>query len=128
MCSWPAKEEARSPAASSSASASAASTLSCRTRTLLSVWPGSPEYQPDFGAQHVLKGASINADATSEYLGVGYIIGSKVAGVIFAGGVFSWLVVMPLIYFFGKDLPGPVYPGQIPIAADGPQRSVGRLH
>ena len=73
-----------------------------------------------------MKGAAINADATSEYLGVGYIIGSKVAGVIFAGGVFSWLVVMPLIYFFGKELPHPVYPGQIPIGADGTERSVGR--
>ena len=44
----------------------------------------------------------------------------KVAGVIFAGGVFSWLVVMPLIYFFGKELPHPVYPGQVPIAQMGP--------
>lgn len=87
---------------------------------LFAVWPGSPEYRPDFGPQHVMKGAAINADATSEYLGVGYIIGSRVAGVIFAGGVFSWLVVMPLIYFFGKDLPNPVYPGQVPIAAMGP--------
>ncbi len=87
---------------------------------LFRAWPSSPEFRPDFGPQHVLKGASINADATSEYLGVGYIIGSKVAGVIFAGGVFSWLVVMPLIYFFGKELPHPVYPGQIPIAQMGP--------
>ncbi|HLY43633.1 MAG TPA: oligopeptide transporter, OPT family [Terracidiphilus sp.] len=91
-----------------------------QNKNLLAVWPSSPEYQPDFGPQHVLKGAAINADATSEYLGVGYIIGSRVAGVIFAGGVFSWLVVMPLIYFFGKDLPHPVYPGQAPIASMGP--------
>ena len=84
-----------------------------QNKFLLSAWPGSPEYQPDFGPQHILKGASINADATSEYLGVGYIIGSRVAGIIFAGGVFSWLVLMPLIYFFGKALPGPVYPGQL---------------
>ncbi|HUA93448.1 MAG TPA: oligopeptide transporter, OPT family, partial [Terracidiphilus sp.] len=87
---------------------------------LFAAWPGNPEYRPDFGPSHVLKGASINADATSEYLGVGYIIGSRVAGVIFAGGVFSWLVVMPLIYFFGKELGHPVYPGQIPIAQMGP--------
>ncbi|HWG21054.1 MAG TPA: oligopeptide transporter, OPT family [Terracidiphilus sp.] len=91
-----------------------------QNKNLLSVWPGSPGYQPDFGPQHVLKGAAVNADATSEYLGVGYIIGSRVAGVIFAGGVFSWLVVMPLIYFFGKALPNPVYPGQSPIAAMTP--------
>jgi putative OPT family oligopeptide transporter len=87
---------------------------------LFKAWPHAPEYQPDFGPQHVLKGASIYADATSEYLGVGYIIGSRVAGVIFAGGVFSWLVVMPLIYFFGKDLAQPVYPGHGPIAQMSP--------
>src|SRR5580700_2963981 len=91
-----------------------------QNKNLLGAWPGSPEYQPDFGPTHILKGASINADATSEYLGVGYIIGSRVAGVIFAGGVFSWLVIMPLIYFFGKELPHPVYPGQVPIAQMGP--------
>ena len=67
-----------------------------------------------------MKGASIKADATPEYLGVGYIIGPHVAGVIFAGGVFSWLVLMPLIYFFGKDLPHPIYPGTVPIAQMGP--------
>ena len=87
---------------------------------LFKAWPEAPEYRFDLGQQHVMKGAEINADATSEYLGVGYIIGPKVAGVIVAGGVFSWLVVMPLIYFFGKDLPGPVYPGQNPIAQMSP--------
>jgi putative OPT family oligopeptide transporter len=91
-----------------------------QNENLFRAWPGAPAYLPDFGPQHVLKGASINADATSEYLGVGYIIGPRVAGIIFAGGVFSWLVLMPLIYFFGKDLNGPVYPGLIPIAQMGP--------
>ncbi|MGA2653136.1 MAG: oligopeptide transporter, OPT family [Terracidiphilus sp.] len=87
---------------------------------LLKAWPGNPAYDPDFGPDHVLKGSSINAATTSEYLGVGYIIGPRVAGVIFAGGVFSWLVIMPLIYFFGKELPHSVYPGQVPIAQMSP--------
>jgi len=91
-----------------------------QNKNLFGVWPGSPGYEPDFGPQHVLKGAAINADATSEYLGVGYIIGPRVGGVIFAGGVFSWLVIMPLIYFFGKALGTPIYPGQVPIAQMGP--------
>ncbi len=91
-----------------------------QNENLFGAWPGTPEYQPDWGAQHVLKGASIKADATPEYLGVGYIIGARTAGTMFAGGVFSWLVLMPLIYFFGKDLPTPVYPGTIPIAQMGP--------
>jgi putative OPT family oligopeptide transporter len=89
---------------------------------IFKAWPGTPEFQPDFGPQQILKGASIKADATPEYLGVGYIIGPRVAGVIFAGGVFSWLVLMPLIYFFGKSLPNPVYPGTIPIAQMGPSQ------
>ncbi len=91
-----------------------------QNENLFKAWPGTPEFQPDFGPAHIMKGASIKADATPEYLGVGYIIGPKVAGVIFAGGVFSWLVLMPLIYFFGKDLPHPIYPGTIPIAQMGP--------
>jgi putative OPT family oligopeptide transporter len=93
-----------------------------QNENLFKAWPGTPEFQPDFGPQHILKGASIKADATPEYLGVGYIIGPRVAGVIFAGGVFSWLVLMPLIYFFGKELGHPVYPGTIPIAQMGPSQ------
>jgi putative OPT family oligopeptide transporter len=91
-----------------------------QNENLFGAWPGTPEFQPDFGPQRVLKGASIKADATSEYLGVGYIIGPRTAGIMFAGGVLSWLVLMPLIYFFGKALPGPVYPGTVPIAQMGP--------
>ncbi len=91
-----------------------------QNKNLFGAWPDAPEYQPDFGPQHVLKGASINANATSEYLGVGYIIGSRVAGIIFAGGVLSWLVIMPLMYFFGKDLSQPIYPGLVPIGQMGP--------
>jgi putative OPT family oligopeptide transporter len=91
-----------------------------QNKNLFGAWPDAPEYQPDFGPQHVLKGASINANATSEYLGVGYIIGSRVAGIIFAGGVLSWLVIMPLMYFFGKDLSHPIYPGLVPIGQMGP--------
>lgn len=87
---------------------------------LLGAWPGTPEYQPDFGTDHILKGSSIKADATAEYLGVGYIIGARTAGIMFAGGVVSWLVLMPLLYFFGKNLPSPVYPGTVPIGQMGP--------
>ena len=87
---------------------------------IFKAWPGTPEYQPDFGSTHILKGASIKVEATPEYLGVGYIIGPRVAGVLFAGGVMSWLVIMPLIYFFGKNLPHPIYPGTVPIAQMDP--------
>ena len=78
---------------------------------LLSAWPGTPTYNPNW-----YPGSSIRADVTSEYLGVGYIIGPRIAGVIFAGGVFAWLVVMPCIKFFGKFATGAIYPSTVPIA------------
>ena len=91
-----------------------------QNENIFKAWPGTPEFQPDFGLQHILRGAAIKAEATPEYLGVGYIIGPRVAGVLFSGGVFSWLVLMPLIYFFGKELTHPVYPGTILISQMGP--------
>ena len=42
------------------------------------------------------------------------------AGTIFAGGVFSWFVMMPAIKFFGGLVPTPIYPGTVPIAEMGP--------
>ena len=41
--------------------------------------------------------ATVNADITPEYLGVGYIIGPKIAGVLVAGGVLAWLGLIPLL-------------------------------
>jgi len=41
--------------------------------------------------------AKISADITPEYMGVGYIIGPKIAGVLVAGGVLSWFVFIPLL-------------------------------
>ena len=74
------------------------------------VWKQRPLYEPAW-----LPGASFRAEITSEYLGVGYIIGPRIAGTIFAGGVFSWLVLMPAIKFFGEGLAKPLYPSTIPI-------------
>jgi putative OPT family oligopeptide transporter len=91
-----------------------------QNENLFGAWPSTPEFRPDFGPNHVLKGASIKADATSEYMGVGYIIGPKTAGVMLAGGVLSWLVLMPLIYFFGKELAHPLYPGTVPVGQMSP--------
>jgi putative OPT family oligopeptide transporter len=87
---------------------------------LFALWPGSPKRDFDIGPQHLLKGGSIRADCTPEYLGVGYIIGARVAAIMFAGGVFSWLVLMPAIYFFGSHLSAPLYPGTVPIADMAP--------
>jgi putative OPT family oligopeptide transporter len=74
-------------------------------------WTGQPENRPSW-----YPGASFRAAITSEYLGVGYIIGPRVSGILFAGGIVSWLVMMPAIKFYGQ-LAGstPIYPSTIPI-------------
>ena len=42
-------------------------------------------------------------------MSVGYICGAKISSYMFAGGLLSWLVIIPLIVLFGKDLL--LYPG-----------------
>ena len=41
--------------------------------------------------------AKVSGEITPEYMGVGYIIGPKIAGVLVAGGVLSWFVFTPLL-------------------------------
>ncbi len=41
--------------------------------------------------------ATVGGEITPEYLGVGYIIGFKIAGVLVAGGVVAWLGLIPLL-------------------------------
>jgi len=44
-----------------------------------------------------LPSARLNGEITPEYLGVGYIIGPKISGVLVAGGVLSSFVLIPLL-------------------------------
>jgi OPT family oligopeptide transporter len=41
--------------------------------------------------------ARISGEITPEYMGVGYIIGPRIAGILVAGGVLSWFVIIPLL-------------------------------
>jgi OPT family oligopeptide transporter len=47
--------------------------------------------------QRVFPSAKVSGEITPEYMGVGYIIGPKIAGVLVAGGVLSWFVFTPLL-------------------------------
>ena len=63
----------------------------------------------EFGAP--LKGGSAGAEISPELLGVGYIIGPRIAFTMAAGGVLSYLLLIPMIKFFGDLLTVPVAPG-----------------
>ncbi len=42
--------------------------------------------------------ATINGEITPEYLGIGYIIGPRISGVLVAGSVLAWWAVIPLLH------------------------------
>jgi putative OPT family oligopeptide transporter len=54
--------------------------------------------------------ATLNLDLSPEYMGVGYVIGPRIAGVMFAGGVLSWLVLLPLLSYLGNFMTVPLPP------------------
>lgn len=71
------------------------------------------------------KSGSVSAEISPELLGVGYIIGPRIAAIMCAGGVLSYLILIPMIKFFGSNLAAPLEPGTIPIAQMSPNQIRG---
>lgn len=69
------------------------------------LWKEVPEY-----ALAKFRGAVVSIETSPELLGVGYIIGPRVAGIMVAGGVLASLVLIPAVYFFGDGLAQPLFP------------------
>jgi putative OPT family oligopeptide transporter len=80
------------------------------------LWKDVPEKV--FGAP--LKGGSVSAEISPELLGVGYIIGPRIGGIMIAGGILNALVLIPMIVFFGDQVPGIIAPGAKPISEMSP--------
>jgi putative OPT family oligopeptide transporter len=68
---------------------------------VLRLWKGQDD-APAFttGPTSRFPNATLNVDITPEYLGVGYIVGPRIAAEMFSGGVLAWLVLIPLISLF----------------------------
>jgi putative OPT family oligopeptide transporter len=60
------------------------------------------------------KNAVVGADVYPALLGVGYIIGPRISGQMLAGGLLAWIVIIPLIGFFGADSHA-IFPSTEPI-------------
>jgi putative OPT family oligopeptide transporter len=85
------------------------------------MWKDTPE--KIFGAP--FKAGSIAAEISPALLGVGYIIGPRIASIMCAGGVLAYLVLIPAIKFFGEHATGVVPPGIIPIGDMSPNQIRG---
>jgi putative OPT family oligopeptide transporter len=76
------------------------------------LWKDTP--QKIFAAP--FKGGSISATIEPALLGVGYIIGPRIGSIMCAGGVLSYLVLIPAIKFFGEHTTMAIAPGTVPIS------------
>jgi putative OPT family oligopeptide transporter len=84
-------------------------------------WKDTPEKV--FGEP--FRAGSISAEISPALLGVGYIIGPRIASIMCAGGVLAYLVLIPAIKFFGSGVATPLAPGTIPIGEMGPSQIRG---
>jgi putative OPT family oligopeptide transporter len=84
-------------------------------------WKDTPEKV--FGAP--FKAGSVSAEISPALLGVGYIIGPRIASIMCAGGVLAYLVLIPAIKFFGEGMTTVLPPGTVPISEMGPSQIRG---
>ena len=63
----------------------------------LKLWNGLPTWSPSW-----YPGSTLNAEVSPELLGIGYVIGYRTSALMVAGGVLSWLVLIPMLRFFGQ--------------------------
>lgn len=80
------------------------------------LWKDIPEKV--FGAPFAA--GSVSAEISPELLGVGYIIGPRISAAMAGGGVLAYLVLIPLIHYFGSAAALPIAPGEAPIATMSP--------
>jgi putative OPT family oligopeptide transporter len=66
-----------------------------------------------------LKGGALSSEMSPALLGVGYIIGPRIASIMVAGGVLAYLVLVPAIVFFGDGLNAPLAPAVSKMKDDG---------
>ncbi len=72
---------------------------------ILKLWPKNVSVNIPF-----LNKAEIGMKTYSVLLGVGYILGYRVAAIMVAGSLVSWLVLIPLLAYVGDHLAVPLFP------------------
>jgi putative OPT family oligopeptide transporter len=83
---------------------------------LAKIWPEEVDIKLP-----VLRKAVLGIEATPALLGVGYVLGYRISAIMVAGGLLSWLGLIPLMALFGENLPQPLFPELFP-AGSAPKR------
>ncbi|HRK01998.1 MAG TPA: oligopeptide transporter, OPT family [Oligoflexia bacterium] len=79
------------------------------------LWVDVPERMFTF-----FRGSYVATEVSPELLGVGYIIGTRTACIMVAGGILSTWVLIPAITLFGSGLSAPLFPATKLISQMGP--------
>jgi putative OPT family oligopeptide transporter len=85
------------------------------------LWAAEPAqhlYKVENGVKYGLPGAEISGELAPELLGVGYLIGPRIASRMIAGALLSYFVLGPLIATFGEKLREPVSPADKTLIRD----------
>ena len=86
--------------------------LGCVYKAVLSIlklWPSEVDIKLP-----VLKKGVLGFEPTPALLGVGYVLGYRIAAIMVAGGLLSWLGIIPLIAIFGEMMNQPLFPELFP--------------
>ena len=75
---------------------------------ILKFWADVSEFAVEFKGK--LKGGTLAFEVSPPMLGVGYIIGFRVAANMMAGGALAFLILIPLVHIFGDSMPTPMFP------------------
>jgi putative OPT family oligopeptide transporter len=77
--------------------------------SLLKLWPAEVDIKIP-----ILKKGILGIEPTPALLGVGYVLGYRISAIMVAGGLLSWLGIIPLMALFGEALTAPLYPELFP--------------
>ena len=70
-------------------------------RSTASSRSGRSPWRSSTGAKAKLPNATVSSEISPEYLGVGYILGPRIGGIMVSGSVIAWIVLIPLLTLVG---------------------------
>lgn len=76
----------------------------------LKLWPAS--WAKEIGGIKGYSKAVVSLEPDPTLLGVGYIVGPRIASIMVGGGMLTALMLVPMIAYFGEGLTEPLPPGQ----------------
>jgi putative OPT family oligopeptide transporter len=69
-----------------------------------------------------LKKVQVGLEAIPALLGVGFIVGPKISSYMLLGGGLAWIIIIPIIAYYGRNMLEPLYPASTLISDMDPSQ------